>query len=120
MAKAWVILLSYKYKYGEFSDNQINDAKIKIRKSIFFLLLCVDPETSSEYSDVDVNDVFNNVQNKLSGMNIIFGEPVEFVTVISLIEEAKRLYNSENFNYKKYRKLILDAGAEIMRISVGD
>lgn len=112
--------MSFKYKYGEFSDNQVNEAKINIRKSIFFLLLCVDPETSSEYSDVDVNDVFNNVQNKLSGMNIIFGEPVEVVTVISLLEEAKRLFNSEDFNFKKYRKLILDAGAEIMRISVGD
>ena len=115
-----MILLSFEYKYGEFSDNQVNEAKINIRKSIFFLLLCVDPETNSEYSDVDVNDVFNNVQNKLSGMNIIFGEPVEVVTVISLLEEAKRLFNSEDFNFKKYRKLILDAGAEIMRIHVGD
>ena len=115
-----MIPLAYKHKYGEFSDNQIDEAKIKIRKSIFFLLLCVDPETSDEYSDVDVNDVFNSIQNKLSGMNIIFGEPVEVVTVMSLLEEAKRLFNSDNFSFKKYRKLILDAGAEIMLINAGD
>ena len=43
-----------KHLYGEFSDNQIKDTKKSMRGSIFFLLLCVDPDTSESYKDVDV------------------------------------------------------------------
>ena len=39
---------------------------------------------------------------------------------ISILEAALQEYQSECFNWKIYRKLILDAGAEIMRIGEGD
>ena len=38
-----------KYKYGEFTENQISLTKTKLRKQIFFLLLIVDPNTKAEY-----------------------------------------------------------------------
>lgn len=104
------------HKYGEFSENQIALIKKSIRGSIFFLLLCVDNETKDEYEDVDVNEAFTNLLNKLGGLNSILFEPPELVTVISLLERAMWTYNKPKFNFYKYRKLLLDAGSEVLKI----
>jgi len=48
-------------KYGTYSSTQIHSTKVSIRKSIFFLLLYVDPETSGEYPDINVADAFSNL-----------------------------------------------------------
>lgn len=104
------------YKYGEFTDNQISQAKNNIRKSIFFLLLCVDPNTCDEYRNVDVNKAFEGLMYKLGGMNHIFVSSSGIVNVMSSLQAAWDEYNSSSFSFKVYRKLILDAGAEIMRI----
>lgn len=107
-------------KYGYYSPTQIHSTKISIQKSIFFLLLCVDPATASNYSGVNVADAFGNLQNRLVGLNSILLEPPELVETMGLLETALKEYNSECFNFSKYRKLILDAGAAIMRIKEGD
>lgn len=60
-----------KNKYGHYSQSQILSIKKSIQKTIFFLLLCVDPETAGEYSDINVVDVFVNLQYKLNGLNNI-------------------------------------------------
>ena len=53
---------------------------------------------------------------KISGLNKLLMEQVELVTILSLLQAAKDLYNSDNFKYKMYRKLILDAGSEILKL----
>ena len=53
---------------------------------------------------------------KLGGLNSVLYEPPELVTVISLLEAARIEYGKENFNFKIYRKLVLDSGAEILKI----
>ena len=103
-------------KYGKYSSEQIKSVKTSLQKSIFFLLLYVDPATKSEYPDIDVDSAFRNIQNKLGGLNDLLFQPPEIVTVMSYLERAWRLYNSEDFSFKLYRKLILDAGAEIMKM----
>ena len=55
--------------YGDFTQEQIAQTKKSLRGSIFFLLLCVDPKTSSEYENVDVNKCFEGLLLKLGGMN---------------------------------------------------
>lgn len=109
-----------KYKYGEFSDTQISQTKINIRKSIFFLLLCVDPGKKYKFQDIDVNKAFEGLLYKLGGMNDVLYEPPELVDVISLLKAAQFEYNSENFNFKTYRKDILDAGAAVLKIKEDD
>lgn len=42
-----------KHKYGNFTETQMLLTKKSIRKQIFFLLLCVDPETKDNYMHVD-------------------------------------------------------------------
>ena len=105
-----------KHLYGEFTKNQIKQAKKSLRGSIFFLLLCVDPETATEYEDVDVNKCFNGLLFKIGGMNQLLMNQPELVTVLSLLQAAMNEYNNSNFDYSVYRKLILDAGAEVMRL----
>lgn len=104
------------YKYGEFSDNQIKNTKEYMRRRIFFLLLIVDPKTKDEYKNVNVCDAFDCELRKLAGLNSILFEPPEIVRIISLLEAALIEYSSENFNWHKYRKLILDAGNEVLKI----
>lgn len=111
----------YVTKYGEFSSAQISSTKLSLRKSIFFLLLYVDPETKSSYQDVDVENAFYSLQLRLNGLNSILLEPPELVTVMSLIESALQEYKKPKLNFRVFRKLILDAGSEIMKIrEVGD
>lgn len=99
-----------KYKYGEFDSQQIEYAKKDIRKQIFFLLLIVDPKTKSKYENINVNDAFTNVFNILNGLNSLLDSPQELVIAICYLESALLEYNSADFEFKIYRKLILDAG----------
>lgn len=102
--------------YGKFADSQIEKTKKSIRSSIYFLLLCVDPNTSSDYQNIDVNKTFDNLLYKLDGFNSLLQFPPEIVDIMCLLKAAQNLYNGENFSFKKYRKLILDAGAEVLKI----
>ena len=105
-----------KHLYGEFTQNQISQAKKSLRGSIFFLLLCADHNTAHEYKDVDVNKSFNGLLLKIGGMNQLLMNQPELVTVMSLLQAAMIEYNSPEFNFHVYRKLILDAGAEVEKL----
>ena len=99
------------HKYGNFTTSQLKSTKISIRKQIFFLLLCVDPETKAQYNHINLEEAFKGLLYKLDGLNSILGEPQELVDIMSLLEEALIQYNSEKFNFQTYRRLILNAGA---------
>ena len=106
----------YSHKYGEFADMQISEIKEVLRKRIFFLLLVAeDLETKEKFPEVNLKQANTTLLWRISGLNELLGEPPELVTVLSLLEEAKNSI-TENFDFGKYRKLILDAGAEIMKI----
>lgn len=100
-----------RHKYGSFTESQISLTKKEIRKQIFFLLLCADPNTKDKYSYVNLNDAFTGLLCKLGGLNSILGEPQEIVDIISLLEEAFIKYNEPEFNFKIYRRLVLSAGS---------
>lgn len=109
-----------KHLYGEFTDNQIKDTKKFMRGSIFFLLLCVDPDTSESYEDVDVNKAFDNLLHKINGLNELLLYQKNIVDIMSLLKEAQVIYNSADFDFQVYRKLILDAGAEVLKLKEVD
>lgn len=102
--------------YGEFTRDQIVQTKQSLRGSIFFLLLCVDKKTAWEYENIDVNKNFEGLLLKISGMNDLLMNPPELVIVLSLLQAAMAEYNKPNFNFRIYRKLILDAGAEVKKL----
>ena len=104
------------HKYGEFSDLQISEIKQVLRKRIFFLLLVAeDLETKEKFPEVNLEQANTTLLWRIAGLNELLGEPTELVTVLSLLEEALNTIKT-NFDFVKYRKLILDAGAEIMKI----
>ena len=103
------------YKYGRFEERQVKQAKEKIRKLIFFLLLYVDPETSDEF-EVNVEQAFDHVQTIIGGLNAILFYPREVVIASSLLESALMEYKNPDFSFKRYRKLVLDAGQEIEKV----
>jgi len=105
-----------KHLYGEFTKEQIVQTKKSLRSSIFFLLLCVDRKTASEYEDIDVNKSFNGLLLRIGGLNELLMNQPELVTVLSLLQAAKIEYNNPEFNFHTYRKLILDAGAEVDKL----
>lgn len=104
------------YKYGEFNDEQIAITKDKIRKQIFHLLLYVDPNTKDQYPDINVNWAFECLLKKLGGLNSLLDYPPEIVAITTLLEAALMEYNSSTFEFAIYRKLVLDAGAEVLNI----
>ena len=109
-----------KHLYGEFTQSQIAQIKKSLRGSIFFLLLCVDPQTSWEYENIDVNKCFEGLLLKLGGMNDLLMNQPEIVTTMSLLQAAMNEFNKIDFDFKVYRKLVLDAGAEIKKLKEGD
>ena len=107
----------YSHKYGEFTDMQISEIKEILRKRIFFLLLVAeDLEAKTKFPEVDLVQANTTLLWRIAGLNELLGQPAELVTVLSLLEEARKTITPD-FNFGKYRKLILDAGAEIMKIA---
>lgn len=107
--------------YGSFSPDQIAAFKKSLRSSIFFVLLCVDPSTAYEHKEIDVNKLLDSLLRKLNSYNELLMNQVEVVEIMTLLQSAKDEYNSENFDFSICRKLILDAGSEVLKIrEVGD
>lgn len=107
-----------KHLYGTFTREQIVQTKKSLRTSIFFLLLYVDPNTADEYKEenIDVNKCFKGLLTKLGGMNELLMNQPELVSVMSLLQAALMEYNSPDFDFQQYRKLILDAGSEVNKL----
>ena len=104
------------YEYGVFSNEQMKKFKEKMRRQIFYLLLIVDPETKDKYSDTNVEEAFQNVLRTFGGYNDLLHCPTAMVTVLSLVNAARLEYLSKDFKFSTYRKLILDAGCEVLNI----
>lgn len=107
-----------KYKYGEFTDEQIENFKESMRKKIFFLLVIVDPETKEKYAKIDVNKAFTDILLSIGGLNSIFESSSELVQISGLVQAALDNYESKEFDFNIYRKLILDAGSIVLKIGV--
>lgn len=91
------------------TKDQIDQYKTKLHKKIFWFLLYKDPKTASKYPDVNIDSYFEYVIKELDGFNKVLSEPPEMAEILSLLEAAHRESKNEKFNYRLYRKFILDA-----------
>lgn len=105
-----------RHLYGYFTDEQMENYKIKLHKELFWLLIYQDPETKNNYLDVDFNKYFDGLMRKISGLNKLLFYPTEIVSIMSLLEAALIESQKEEFNYKTYRKLVLDAHSLVDKI----
>lgn len=92
-----------KHKYGEFDQNQIKDYKKKLHNNIHWLLIY--KEENYEFLD----EYFNSLMLRINGLNRILFYPIYIIELYNVLESAREILNSENFDFKTYRKLILDA-----------
>ena len=103
-------------KYGYFNNEQMENYKVSLHKDLFWLLLYKDPKTKDEYSYVDFNKYFDGIMRRFAGLNELLFYPTEIISIMSLLEAALIESQKEDFNYKAYRKLVLDAQSEIDKI----
>ena len=102
--------------YGHFDDEQMENYKVKLHKELFWLLIYKDPKTRDEYSNVDFNKYFDGLMRRINGLNVLLFYPVEIVSIMSLLEAALIESKKVDFDYKVYRKLVLDAHSLIDKI----
>ena len=96
-------------KYGEISQNQIHNEKKKLQSAIFICL----PYKESNYPLLD--EYFDALLFRLNGLNQLFMNQTEILTLMSLLEAARH-----ESSFKKYRKAILDATALVDAIKECD
>ena len=95
--------------YEEIPSSQIAAEKSYFIAAIFKLL----PYKQDNYEFLD--NYFESVLQRLIGFNVIAGFQPEILTIISLLECARKEEDSS-----KYRKAILDACGLIERIKESD
>lgn len=105
-----------KHLYGYFADEQMENYKVKLHKELFWLLIYKDPKTKDEYLNVDFNKYFDGIMRKMDGLNELLSYPTEIVAIMSLLEAALIESKKVDFDYKAYRKLVLDAHSLIDKI----
>ena len=108
-----------KHRYGAFAEKQFDEYKKLLHKKLFWLLIYKDPKTKDDFPDVDkqaYEQYFRNVMREIDGMNSLLFYPVEVCSMMSILESALHETQKDNFDYKPYRKLILDAHALIDKI----
>lgn len=107
------------HKYGQFTEQQLEDYKEKLHKKLFWLLLYKDPKTKDKYPEMDAENFksyFEYVMKEISGLNELLFCPSEIVEVLSLLMAAWLENLKDDFDYRAYRKLVLDAHSLIDKI----
>ena len=88
----------------------------KYVEDLFWLLIYKDPKTKGEFENVNFNKYFDGLMRRINGLNELLFNPTEIVTIMSLLEAALIETRKEDFDYLAYRKLVLDAHAQIDKI----
>jgi hypothetical protein len=97
------------YKYGTLPSSQIHEEKARLQGAIFKLL----PYKEEQYEFLDA--YFVSLQQRIDGLNHLFGGQAKILTLMSILEAAR--YETD---YKEYRKAIFDACSLVEEIEEGD
>lgn len=95
--------------YGQFEEEQFSNYKEKLHKKLFWLLLYKDPKEADKYTYVNFEKYYGSLMRELDGLNEIISYPKEMVEIMALLEAALIESRKEDFDYRVYRKLVLDA-----------
>jgi hypothetical protein len=104
------------YKYGHCPDTQISEVKEQMRKRIFFLLICADKDFEEKYKDINIPEAIENLLVEFNGLNEVLLFPPEMLRIMGMLTSAKNEYLKDDFNFQEYRRLVLGAGAEVLKI----
>lgn len=98
------------YLYGEFTDEQINEAVKQMHNDIHKLLLYKDNKIEEKIfdSDEDYIKFFTNTLFRFGGLNELLGEQTQMVSLMSTLQAAYDEVQSSSFRYKTFRRAIFD------------
>lgn len=102
------------YKYGEFSSEQLNQLIMDIHKKIHRLLFLKESNSDCLY------DCIMDLIYEVSGLSSLFNDSKEFVELIVLLENIKLEVLNCDFEFKRYRKFVLDAHGLVDKLKFGD
>lgn len=102
--------------YGALSDEQMKEQKKQMHKKVHFLLQKMDAKVEDKFPEVDYDQYYKNLMYKFVGMNKLLGEPKVMIDLLSILESSYIEVKKEDFDFKVFRKLILDAHSLIDRI----
>lgn len=97
------------YKYGTLPSSQIHAEKMRLQGAIYKLL----PYKEGKYEFLD--NYFVSLQQRLNGLNKLFGEQPKILTLMSILEHAR--YETD---FCEYRKAVFDACSLVEEIEEGD
>lgn len=96
-------------EYGSFNDAQVEEYIRSLHKKVHWLLIYKDPEVKDQYPNANYDKYFEFLMKEMNGCNVLFRYPVAMVQVMSMLEAARLETQQADFDFKSYRKLILDA-----------
>ena len=103
-------------KYGGFPTSQFEHYKQYLHNKIHWLLLYKDPKCDIECDSKSIEDNFTSLQLQLAGLNSLLNYPPVLITLMTLIESSYNGLKQENFDFPKYRKLLLDAHSMVDKL----
>lgn len=106
-------------KYGDLNEEQLDRYREKLHKKLFWLLLYKDPETKDDFEYVDFDSYFSTLMRELNGLNALLLYPAGLPELLSVLQAAYDESTKQLFNYRVYRKLVLDSHALLDRINWG-
>ena len=97
--------------YGKFSEEQIIETAQRMHSEVNKLLLYKDTKIFDRVfnSDEDFEIYFSNLLFRFSGLDTLLGKPETMVRLLSVLQAAYNEAFSDTFNYKIFRRAILDA-----------
>lgn len=99
-----------RYLYGDFTDEQVQEAVRVMHNDIHKLLLYKDNQIDEVIFNLDKDFItyFNNLLFRFGGLNELLGEPDQMVALMSTLQAAYDEVLSNQFHYKTFRRAILD------------
>lgn len=109
------------YIYGEFTDKQISEAVRVMHNDIHKLLLYKDNKIEEKIFNTEEDFVtyFTNLLFRFGGLNELLGEPDQMVALMSTLQAAYDEVLSDHFNYRVFRRAILDSHGYIKAMFEG-
>ena len=97
-------------KYGTITQEQLEEYKTQLHAMVHWLLVYKE----KNYEGLD--EYFSSILFRINGLNSVLNYPRNMLGLMATLESARLENLSEEFNFKKYRKAVLDAHSIIDKI----
>lgn len=106
------------YLYGSFTGEQIKKTAQQMHNDVHRLLLYKDKKIEEKIfeNDEEFLNYYKNLLYRFGGMNTLLKEPPMFVYLISTLQAGYNDVTSDDFQYTRFRKAILDCHGYIKAI----